>query len=49
MSVNKRIFEWCNLKGNSNCNNWCYSVEKKFDDLRLNGFADNQGRLSKKM
>ena len=48
MSVNKRIFEWCNLKGNSNCKNWCYSVEKKFEDLRLNGFADNKGVLVRK-
>ena len=49
MRANKRIFEWCNFKGNSNCKNWCYTVKKKFEDLRLNGFADNQGRLRKKM
>ena len=33
--VSKRIFEWCNLKENSNCQNCCYTVQKKFEDLRL--------------
>ena len=33
----------------AHCKNWCYTVKKKFEDLRLNGFADNQGRLSEKM
>ena len=33
----------------AHCKNWCYTVKKKFEDLRLNGFTDNQGRLSEKM
>ena len=32
---------------NSNCNKWCYILEKKFDNLHLNRFSDNEGCLCK--
>ena len=47
--LNKRMFDWCNAKGNSSCKSWCYIVRKKFDNLHLNGFSDNEGRLCKKI
>ena len=49
LRVNKRIFDWCNIKARSNCKNWCFLVKKKFEDLWLNRLANNDGRLAKKM
>ena len=46
LRVNKRIFDRCNIKASSCCKNWCFMVKKKFEDLRLNGLANNDGRLA---
>ena len=49
LRVNKRTFDWCNIKASSNCKNLCFMVKKKFEDLRLNGLTNNDGCLAKKI
>ena len=28
--LNKRVFVWCDLKGNNSCRNWNFRVRKQF-------------------